>query len=199
LTTNKQNLFGHGKARDYDTTLTENGTRGGREKNKQTNKPPPNNHQHNTSRTEQINKKCELLRNSSSRSRPLFSSKQHNNSIMIDRHQLKNFFVSFSYLETKLIVSPPPAPRTISSLCFLRCFLARRHAFRKSLTAEHQGDDDDGREGGREGDDDTWGVNRNHTIPPKPHFKSRKPQFKTPKVQYIAKDLQKLKIMPLGT
>jgi hypothetical protein len=38
LTTNKQNLFGHGKARDYDTTLTENGTRGGREKkNKQTN------------------------------------------------------------------------------------------------------------------------------------------------------------------
>jgi hypothetical protein len=146
LTTNKQNLFGHGKARDYDTTLTENGTRGGREKNKQTNKPPPNNHQHNTSRTEQINKKCELLRNSSSRSRPLFSSKQHNNSIMIDRHQLMNFFVSFSYLETKLIVSPPPAARTISSLCFLRCFLARRHAFRKSLTAEHQGDDDDGRE-----------------------------------------------------
>jgi hypothetical protein len=35
LTTNKQNLFGHGKARDYDTTPTENGTRG--KKNKQTN------------------------------------------------------------------------------------------------------------------------------------------------------------------
>jgi hypothetical protein len=105
---------------------------------------------------------------------------------MIDRHQLKKFFVSFSYLETKLIVSPPPAARTISSLCFLRCFLARRHEFRKSLTAEHRGDndDDDGREGGREGDDDTWGVNRNHTIPPKPHLKSHKPHSKTPKFQY---------------
>jgi hypothetical protein len=36
LTTNKQNLFGHGKARDYDTTPTENGTRK-KKTNKQTN------------------------------------------------------------------------------------------------------------------------------------------------------------------
>jgi hypothetical protein len=71
--------------------------------------------------------------------------------IMIDRHQLKNILVSFLYLETKLVVCPPPPARTISGLWFLRCFLARRHAFRKSLTAEHWGDDgDDGREGGKE-------------------------------------------------
>lgn len=137
----------------------------GKKTNKRTNEPLPNNHQHNTSRREQKNKKCELLRNSSSRSRPLFSSQRHNNSIMIDRHQLKKFFVSFSYLETKLIVSPPPAARTISSLCFLRCFLARRHAFRKSLTAEHQGDDDDDDDDGREG-----GRRRHLGREPEPHY-----------------------------
>jgi hypothetical protein len=112
----------------------------------------------------------------------LLSSQQDNNNkmkqeekgdIMIDRHQLKNVFVSFSYLETKLILSSPRPARTISSLCFLRCFLARQHAFRKSLTAEHRGDDrrEGGREGGRVAGDDTWGVNRNHTKAPKPHLK----------------------------
>ncbi len=141
----------------------------------------------------------------------MFSSQQDNNKkmkqeekgdIMIDRHQLKNVFVSLSYLETKLILSPPRPARTISGLCFLRCFLARQHAFRKSLTAEHRGDDR--REGGREG-----GRRRHLGREPEPH-QSPKTPLKNPinptperqsplKNPNVAKQLQKLKIMLLRT